>query len=85
MGSLRFEGVRFSVYSDDHPPPHVHARYAEVQIVIDLLLADKALALSQRRNSVTPINGSRADVNYILELAAEHYEALVRLWEMIHG
>lgn len=85
MGSVRFEGVRFSVYSDDHSPPHVHASYAEVRVVVDLLLEEEAVALSFRRNAVTPINGSRADVNYILELAAENYTALVRLWKAIHG
>ena len=85
MGSLRFEGVRFSVYSDDHAPPHIHASYAEVVVVIDLLIAQRAVALSKRRNAVTPLNGSRADVNYILELAANHFDALVHLWETIHG
>ena len=85
MGSIRFEGVLFSVYSDDHAPPHVHARYAEVRVVIDLLLVENAVALSKRHKSVTPIRGSRADVSYILELAAEHYDALVHLWETIHG
>jgi hypothetical protein len=37
MGSLRFDGVRFTIFVDDHPPPHVHARYAEIAVILDLL------------------------------------------------
>ncbi|MDA1192037.1 MAG: DUF4160 domain-containing protein [Candidatus Poribacteria bacterium] len=25
----RFAGIEIRVYLDDHPPPHIHARYAE--------------------------------------------------------
>jgi hypothetical protein len=84
MGSLRFEGVRFSVYSEDHLPPHVHGFYAEVEVVVDLLM-DGAVALSKRRNAITPTNSSRADVNYVLELAAKHHGQLLTLWRGTHG
>lgn len=85
MGSLRFEGVRFSVYSMDHLPPHVHGFYAGVEVVIDLLMVEQAVALSKRRKSIRPTNGSRRDVNYVLELAADRFEELVGLWRETHG
>ena len=85
MGSIRFEGVRFAAYSEDHDPPHVHGFYADVEVVLDLLIVENAVSLSKRRKSIRPTNGSRADVNYILQLAADHYEELVRLWEETHG
>jgi hypothetical protein len=84
MGSLRFEGVRFSVYSEDHLPPHTHGFYAEVEVVVDLL-AEGSVALSKRRNPITPANSSRADVSYVLELAATHHEELMQLWKETHG
>ncbi len=84
MGSLRFEGVRFAAFSDDHLPTHVHGFYAEVEVVVDLL-AEGQVALSKRRSAVTPANSSRADVNYALELAAKHHEELLQLWKETHG
>ena len=32
----RFYGIVVKVYADDHPPPHIHAKYGEYQAVIDL-------------------------------------------------
>jgi hypothetical protein len=36
MGSIRFDGVRFVVYTMDHEPRHVHGFYAEVEVIVDL-------------------------------------------------
>ncbi len=84
MGSLRFEGVRFAIYSRDHLPPHVHGFYAEMEVVVDLL-TEGAVALSKRRSAITPANSSRADINYVLELAAAHHGELLQLWKETHG
>lgn len=84
MGSLRFEGVRFAIYSRDHPPPHVHGFYADMEVVVDLL-SDGVVALSKRRNAITPANSSRADIHYVLELAAAHHRELLQLWKETHG
>ena len=29
-------GITVTMYTDDHPPPHVHARYGGQQVVIDI-------------------------------------------------
>jgi len=36
MGSVRFQGVRFTVYSMDHEPRHVHGFYSGIEVVVDL-------------------------------------------------
>lgn len=36
MGSKTYDGVRFMVYPLDHPPPHVHGFYAEVEVILEL-------------------------------------------------
>ena len=84
MGSLRFEGVRFSIYSDDHSPPHVHCFYADQVVIVDLL-RNRTVALARRKGATTARNVKRSDVNYILDLAAEHFDALLSMWDSIHG
>jgi hypothetical protein len=37
MSSIsRFYGIVVSMYSNDHPPPHFHARYGEYEAKIDI-------------------------------------------------
>jgi hypothetical protein len=84
MGSLTFDGVRFVVYSNDHPPRHVHGFISETEAVVDLRL-DGDVALSDRRDAIRPANAKRADVRKILNCSAVHFEELVALWESIHG
>lgn len=36
MGSLRFGGIRFVVYSNDHLPRHIHAFLGGTEVIIDL-------------------------------------------------
>ena len=48
MGSIRFEGVRLVVYSLDHPPPHVHGNYGEVEVVVELFPANGISVLPRR-------------------------------------
>lgn len=84
MGSLRFNGVRFSMYSEDHLPPHVHAVYGGLQVIVELL-AGGDVRLARRKDAVQPGNGSRADVSYVLRLADLHWDALLSMWTSIHG
>jgi hypothetical protein len=84
VGSLRFGGVRFVVYSNDHPPRHVHGFYAETEAIVDLLL-DGNVALANRKDAVRPANAKASDVRKILATAAENFDALVELWESVHG
>jgi hypothetical protein len=84
VGSKTFDGVWFSSYSDDHPPPHVHGRYAETRVIVDLL-PDGTIRRSRRWDSVVPSNAKRGDVRKILEVAAAHAAELKELWEKTHG
>ena len=84
MGSLRFDGVRFTAYTMDHAPRHVHGFYAEIEVIVDLCL-DGTVALAKRTDAIRPSNGSKADVRHALAVAARHFDELVILWEKHHG
>lgn len=84
MGSLKFDGILFVVYSNDHPPRHVHGFLSETETIADLRL-DGTVALADRKDAVRPTNAKRADVKKILSAAALHFEELAALWEEIHG
>lgn len=84
MGSLRFDGVRFVVYSNDHPPRHVHGFFGEAEVIVDLR-ANGGVALADRRDAIRPGRAKRSDVKRILNIAALHFEQLAALWEETHG
>lgn len=33
---VKYCGLSFNIYFDDHPPPHVHVKYGEYFLIIDL-------------------------------------------------
>jgi hypothetical protein len=82
MGSIRFEGVRFAAFSDDHEPMHVHGSYAEVVVVVELH-PDRTVSLADRTDAVRPPNAKRSDVKHVLVMASEHFEELVAVGERI--
>lgn len=84
MGSLRVNGVRFTAYTMDHQPRHVHGFYAEIEVIVDLR-ADGNVSLASRTDAIRPGNGSKADVRHILTVAARNFDKLVTLWEKHHG
>jgi hypothetical protein len=84
VGSLRFHGVRFVVYSNDHPPRHVHGLLGETEAILDLQ-ADGSVALAQRSDAVRPADAKRSDVKRILKVAALYFEELAELWRITHG
>lgn len=84
MGSLRLDGIRFVVYSNDHPPRHVHGFLGETEVILDFR-ADGTVALAERRDAVRPADAKRSDVRKILNGAASHFEELAALWRSIHG
>lgn len=84
MGSIRFNGVRFAVYTMDHEPRHVHGFYADVEVIVDLR-PDGKLSFANRSDAIRPSNGSKSDVRHVLTVAAGHFDELVLLWEKHHG
>jgi hypothetical protein len=84
VGSRQFGAVKFVVYSNDPRPRHVHGFADETEAIVDLL-ASGDVALTKRGDAIRPLNAKRSDVKKILVSAAENFEALVALWEGIHG
>jgi hypothetical protein len=83
VGSLTFDGIRFQVYSSDHPPPHVHATAHGVVVVIELIDGSSA-RIADRKDAVLPNNAKRSDVKKIVKCAIAHSALLMKLWEMTH-
>jgi hypothetical protein len=84
VGSLRLDGVLFVVYSNDHPPRHVHGFLGETEAIADLR-SDGNVSLASRKDAIRPANAKRSDVSKILNTAALHFDELAALWEEIHG
>ena len=84
MGSLRFDGVRFVVYSNDHPPRHIHGFLGETEVIVNLH-ANGTVALVERKDAVRPVDAKRSGVKRILRVAADYFDELAELWEGIHG
>ena len=80
MGSRTFDGVRFSAFSLDHDPPHVHGYYADVQAIVDLDEQGRKARLADRERNPLPRNAKRSHVNHILKSAADHIDELLELW-----
>ena len=36
----RFFGIIVRMFYDDHPPPHIHARYGEFEVKVDIKTGD---------------------------------------------
>lgn len=59
--SLRFGGVRFVVYSNDHPPRHVHGFSGDTEAIVDLR-RNRTVALAKRGDPIRPANAKRSEV-----------------------
>jgi hypothetical protein len=84
VGSLKFAGVLFVAFSNDHAPRHVHGFVSETEVIVDLR-RDGSVELSKRNDAIRPSNAKRSDVKKILRVAARHFEELAELWRGIHG
>jgi hypothetical protein len=84
VGTKTFDGVWFISYSEDHLPPHVHAKYADVEVIIELT-PDGGIMQSSRIDAIRPRNAKRNDIRTVLYVAADHSEELHALWERTHG
>jgi hypothetical protein len=72
---LRVGGFAFSIYPDDHPPPHVHVRYSGGQLVMDVE--------SERVRNVRDM--SEADIGRARRLVRLHREELLAGWAKWHS
>jgi hypothetical protein len=82
VGSISFDGVSFRIYVFDHLPPHAHGVYGSTLVVVELGDAEN---VSIRPGSIQPNNAKRSDVRRIVDMAVEHYDELMRMWEATHG
>jgi hypothetical protein len=72
MSSIsRFYGIVVSMYGNDHPPPHFHARYGEYEAKIDI-------ATSQLQAGDLPVRAWRL----IREWTELHRDELWADWEL---
>jgi hypothetical protein len=83
VGSKTYDGVRFSVYPNDHLPPHVHGSTGGTRVILDLM-PDGTVARSKRIDAVSK-KAKRNAVAKIERVAAENAAELTALWEKIHG
>ena len=83
VASRRFHGISFRAYSNDHSPRHVHAVFRGVEVIIELR-EDGSVALADRRRASSR-NAKASDIKQAMRTAAQHFEALVKLWEEVHG
>lgn len=74
---FRAFGLVFVIFSDDHPPPHVHVSHADGTCKISLINLKVA---DRPRCTLT-----KAQLRKTLRLAMENRLLLLHEWEKIHG
>jgi restriction endonuclease len=82
MSSLRFDGVLFSAYPNDHLPRHVHAYLGSISAIVEIR-PDRTVVLADRKDATSPRNAKRSSVK-MLNVAAENFDELWALWEEMH-
>lgn len=78
MGSKTFDGVWFIAYSDDHLPEHIHGFYAETEVILELVFAERKIRLARKAK---PLNAKKSDVKRIVRVANRFTGELIKLWE----
>lgn len=66
-----FYGIAIYLYYEDHPPPHVHARYAEYRAKISITTGEVLEGSLPRRAA-----------RLVAEWVGEHPEELATCWEL---
>lgn len=75
---LRAYGLRVAIYTDDHPPPHVHV-LGDGEAKIRLVGPDGQPVLMQ------VVGMKQADVAKALKVIAVEQAELLKVWRSIHG
>ena len=76
---LRLDGLRVTVYPNDHRPAHVHVIGAGCEAVFDLHCPDGPPELRENYRF------SRQEATRIAAALADRLAALCQAWERIHG
>jgi hypothetical protein len=76
---LRLRNFRIVIYTDDHPPPHVHAVGPDGKAIFLLNCPNGPVSLREE----TYLN--QAQVKALASFLAGHLELLCKAWEDIHG
>jgi hypothetical protein len=72
---LRVGGFAFSIYHNDHDPPHVHVRYGGNGVVVDIVSRE-----------VRKIRGmTNADIGRAQLLVQGHCAELLVAWQQLHS
>ena len=72
---LRIDGLRFVVYTNDHPPAHVHVVGPGWIVVVDLVSMEVREAIGARET----------EARRVLRLVSDHRDALMDVWTRYHG
>jgi hypothetical protein len=86
MGTIRAGGITFRLYAGDHegaPIPHVHARFDQGEVVIELL-GDRTVRLSTAHRAAIAGAVKRSDVRRALAAAETAYDLLLSEWKAMH-
>ena len=75
---LRASGLEFAIYTDDHPPPHVHV-YGDGKA--KFFLAGRKGTPELWRSS----GFKSGDLRKALMIITEHRDELLDIWTEIHG
>ena len=72
---LRVKGYRFIVFTNDHPPPHVHVKQAEggAKVSLDPIKVEEYWQLNRRQ------------LREIKEIVEEQRDFIVEKWKEIQG
>jgi len=76
--ALRAGGLRVAIFTDDHPPPHVHV-LGDGEVKIPLTGA------SGRPEVIQSIGMKKSDVAKALKIIEQELALLLKLWSELHG
>jgi hypothetical protein len=76
---IRKNGFQIIIWTDDHPPMHVHVFKAESELIVNL--GDEQTSATIRNNYAM----SRRDARQALRLIEENQNLLIEVWRQIHG
>ena len=76
---LREGGIEVVIYTNDHPPPHVHVFNADGEAIINLGDEDTLPSLRE------VIGMKKKDVRKAFAIILNHRDFLLEEWRRIHG